>query len=176
MDIKAKCKFDYDSIRALTHLSLFKKANPKKRLLTMSVISAILALVIALEALIFSDADMVGLLCVVIGIILLECYLYFLVPRIRYRTLGKIKNAENEYIFSDNALKVFTKSQEYCGEAEIDYSFFVKIYETSKYFFIFQTNNQAFIVDKSTIEGGTVEDVSNKLSAYVKGQYIICKY
>lgn len=43
MEIIAKCKFDFESIKALTHLSLFKKANPKKRFLTWSIISGILA-------------------------------------------------------------------------------------------------------------------------------------
>ena len=34
----------------------------------------------------------------------------------------------------------------------------------------------AFIVDKNTIEGGTVEEIRNKLSAFVTNKYIVCKY
>ena len=176
MEIKAKCKFDFDSIRALTHLSLFKKANPKKRFLTWSIISAILAAVIIFEMIVFSDAMLIELLCVAGVLFLLECYLYFLLPKIRYKALAKMKDAENEYIFCDNVLKTFTKSKEYNGEAEIEYSLFVKVYETSKYFFMFQTKNQVLLVDKNTIEGGTVEDIRNKLTTYVKDKYIICKY
>ena len=176
MEIKAKCKFDFDSIRALTHLSLFKKANPKKRFLTWSIISAILAVVIIFEIIVFSDAMLIELLCVAGVLFLLECYLYFLLPKIRYKALAKMKDAENEYIFCDNVLKTFTKSQEYNGEAEIEYSLFEKVYETTNYLFLYQTNNQVFIVDKSTIEGGTVEEIRNKLSAFVKNKYIVCKY
>ena len=176
MEIKAKCKFDFDSIRALTHLSLFKKANPKKRFLTWSIISAILAVVIIFEMIVFSDAMLIELLCVAGVLFLLECYLYFLLPKIRYKALAKMKDAENEYIFCDNVLKTFTKSQEYNGKAEIEYSLFVKVYETSRYLFLYQTNNQVFIVDKFSIENGTVEDIRNKLSAFVKDKYIICKY
>ena len=33
VEIRAKCKFNKDSIRALAHLATFKKADPKKRLL-----------------------------------------------------------------------------------------------------------------------------------------------
>lgn len=87
-----------------------------------------------------------------------------------------MQNVENEYMFSDNVLKVFSKSQEYNGEAQIEYSFFVKVYETTKYLFLYETNNQVFVVDKSTIEGGTVEDIRNKLSTFVKDKYITCKY
>ena len=175
MEIKAKCKFDLESIRALTHLSLFKKANPKKRFLTWSIISGILAVIIILEMIIFSDAMLIELLCVAV-ILFLLCYLYFLLPKIRYKALAKMKDVENEYIFCDNVLKTFTKSQEYNGEAEIEYSLFVKVYETSRYLFLYQTNNQVFIVDKFSIENGTVEDIRNKLSAFAKDKYIICKY
>ena len=176
MEIKAKCKCDFESIRALTHLSLFKKANPKKRFLTWSIISGILAVIIILEMIIFSDAMLVELLCVAGILFLLECYLYFLLPKIRYKALAKMKDAENEYIFCDNVLKTFTKSQEYNGEAEIEYSLFVKVYETSRHLFLYQTNNQVFIIDKNTIEGGTAEDIRNKLSSFVKDKYVICKY
>ena len=125
---------------------------------------------------IFSDTMLIGVLCVAIILFLLECYLYFLLPKIRYKELAKMKDAENEYIFCDNVLKTFTKSQEYNGEAEIEYSLFVKVYETSKHLFLYQTNNQVFIVDKNTIEGGTVEEIRNKLSAFVTNKYIVCKY
>ena len=98
MEIRAKCKFDFVSIRALTHLSLFKKANPQKSFFTWTIISAILAVVIILEMIIFSDTMLIGLLCVAIILFLLECYLYFLLPKIRYNALAKMKNAENQYI------------------------------------------------------------------------------
>ena len=176
MQIKAKCKFDFESIRALTHLSLFKKANPKKWFLIWSIISAILAVVVILEMIVFSDAMLIELLCVAVVLFLLECYLYLLLPKISYKSLAKMKDAENQYIFCDDVLKTFTKSQEYNGEAEIEYSLFVKVYETSRYLFLYQTNNQVFIVDKNTIEGGTVEEIRNKLSAFATNKYIVCKY
>ena len=176
MEIRAKCKYDFDSVKALTHLSLYKKANPKKRFLTWSIVSAILAGIIVLETIIFSDAVLIELLSAIIVLFLLECYLYFLLPKIRYNALAKMKDTENEYVFCDDVLKTFTKSQEYNGEAEIKYSLFVKVYETTRYLFLYKTNNQVFIVDKYTIEGGTVEEIRNKLSAFVKDKYIICKY
>ena len=75
MEIKASCKFDYDSIRALTHLWSFKKVNPKKSFLTWSIITAILACVIIAEMIIFSDAMPIQLLCLAIALFLFECYL-----------------------------------------------------------------------------------------------------
>lgn len=176
MEIKAKCKFDFESIKALTHLSLFKKADPQKSFLTWSIISTILAVIIVLEMIIFSDAMLIELLCLAIVLFLFECYLYFLLPKIRYKAMAKMKGAENEYVFCDTVLKIFTKSNEYNGKAEIEYSLFVKAYETSRYLFLYQTRNQVFVVDKFTVEGGTSEDIRNKLATHVKDKYIICKY
>ena len=177
MEIKAKCKFDKDSIRALAHLSTFKKSNPKKTVIARTILCLILLLVIVAELVVF-DFDVVPIILIVVDllVILIDFFMYFGLPKIQYKALAKMKDVENEYIFCDNVLKTFTKSQEYNGEAEIEYSLFVKVYETSKYFFMYQTNNQVFIVDKSTIEGGTVEEIRSKLSAFVKDKYILCKY
>lgn len=176
MEIKAKCKFDFDSIRALAHVSAFKKADPKKRFLTWSVISAILTLAMVLEMVIFFDTLLISLLYIVVVLFLLQCHLYFLVPKIQFKALAKMKDTEVKYVFGDNSLKVFTANLEYTSESKMEYSLFVRVYETTKYIFVYKTNNQVHIIDKSTIEGGTAEDIRNKLTPYVKDKYVICKY
>ena len=177
MEIKARCKFDLETVKALTHLTMYKKADPRKRLIFWSVAFAILFIIIILEIIAFGfDTTLAVLLGVEIFGLLLIYFWYFIIPKIQYKSLAKMQNVENQYIFCDDVLKTFTKSQEYNGEAEIKYSLFVKVYETTRYLFLYQTNYQVFIVDKSTIEGGTVEEIRNKLSAFVKDKYIICKY
>jgi hypothetical protein len=177
MQIKAKCKYDLESVKALTHLTMYKKADPKNRLIFCSTAFAILFIIIILEIIAFGfDTILAVLLGVDVFGLLLIYFWYFIIPKIQYKSLAKMQNVENQYIFCDNVLKTFTKSQEYNGEAEIEYSLFVKVYETSKYFFMYQTNNQVFIVDKSTVEDGAVEEIRNKLSTFVKDKYIICKY
>ena len=177
MEIKAKCKYDLDSVKALTHLIMYKKSDPRKRLIFWSTAFAILFIIIILEIIAFGfDTILAVLLGVEIFGLLLIYFWYFIIPKIQYKSLAKMQNVENQYIFCDNVLKTFTKSQEYNGEAEIEYSLFVKAYETSRYLFLYQTNNQVFIIDKNTIEGGTVEEIRNKLSAFATNKYIICKY
>lgn len=177
MEIRAKCKYDFDSVKALAHLTMFKKANPKKRLIFWTVVFAILFGIIILEMVIWgADSILLVLLSVEIIWLMVLYFWYFFIPKIQYKALSKMKDIENEYVFCDDELKAFTKSEEYNGEVTIEYSFFVKVYETMKYLFLYQTNNQVFIVDKSTVEGGTVEDIRNKLNIYVKDKYIVCKY
>lgn len=176
MDIKAKCKYDYESIKALTHFSLFKRANPKKRIISLIIIFSALTLLVLLKILLSRDTDLLIYLCILIVVLLIENYLYFIVPKLRYRSLAKLKDSENEYVFSDKILRINNKSQDYSGESNIEYSFFVKVYETSRYLFLYQTNNLVFIVDIDTLEGGTIEDIRNIFSECNNGKYIICNY
>ena len=178
MEIKAKGKLDFKAIKALTHLTMFKKANPKKSFLTLLIILTVLTGILVFEMIFFSDYTLLLSLTLSLDffLVLLLCYSYFLLPKITYKSMAKMKDAENEYIFYDGFLKGFTKINEYNAEARIEYSSLVKVYETSKYLFLYQTKQQAYIVDKSTIEGGTVEEIRNNISAFLKDKYIICKY
>ena len=82
----------------------------------------------------------------------------------------------NEYIFGDSKLKVYSKGEQYNAETEVEYSLFVNVYETSKYFFLYQTQNQVYVIDKYTIEGGSAEDIKSKIIPFLRDKYIVCKY
>lgn len=177
MEVSAKCRYDYASVKALTHLAMFKKANPKSQLTLWTAVFAFFSLVIILEILAFGANKTLFVLlgAEIFGIVLLH-FLYFAVPKIQHKAMAKMQNIENQYVFYDNVLKIFTKGQEYNGEAEINYSLFVRAYETNDYLFLYQTNNQVFIVNKRTVEGGTAGDIRSRLTSYLKDKYIICKY
>lgn len=176
MEIRAKSKFDYDSIKALIYVSLYKKANPKKNFIAQTIVAAFLALVVTLEMIIFSDTELVLLLCVLITIILIQAFVYFILPKIRYNAMLNMKGIENEFVFTDDGVRIVSKSEDYNGEGEIKYSMLFKVYETSDYFFLFQNKSQAFIVDKSTIESGFAGEIRNKLVSCLQNRYIVCWY
>ncbi len=177
MQIKAKSKFDKDSVKALFYLTLYKKSNPNKAFIYRSVLCVFMFLFgiylyprfkVTIIPIFYIACTSIVFVC--------SCIMHFLLPKIQYKSLSNMKETENEYIFCDDVIKIFTKNNEYNGSAEIEYSLFVKVYETSKFFFLYQTQNQVFIVDKSTIENGTAGDIKNKLLSYVKDKYIVCKY
>lgn len=177
MEIRAKCKFDYDTIKEFVHLAAYRKFNPKKVIKSDIIICIISLLVSIATQIAFGFNFFISIMDITILIITaLILFLHFGFPRIQYNSLVKMNIVENEYIFYDNIIKSFTKGKGYSGESELEYSLFTKVYETSKYFLLFQSNNQAFIVDKSTIEGGSADDIRNKLSSFVKEKYYICKY
>ena len=114
MEIKAKCKYDLDSVKALTHLTMFKKANPKKRLMFWTGVFALLFGIIVLEIILFGvDTILLVLLGLVIIWLLVLYFWYFFIPKIQYKSLSKMKDIQNEYIFCNDELKAFTKSVEY---------------------------------------------------------------
>ncbi len=176
MEIKASCKFDYASAKALAHLSFYGKWNPKHRFIFWTVVYGIMLLMIGLEWLWLRNPMLLAFMGICIGFILLQFYTYFLLPKIRYKAMGKTQGIENVYVFMDDGIKASARGAGIETSGEMAYTTFIRVLETSRYFFIFQSKNQAFLVDKSTIEGGTAEQIRSRLSAVEGMKYTICNY
>ena len=174
MEITAKCIYDLKAVTALHRLQMFKKADPKKRMLLWGIVYGVLAAIILLEILLW-QAELLHLIVLLAVVMLLGCYLFFIAPKSVYKAQGNLRDAENIYTFRDDNVHIVSKTSQYSGEAQVEYEMFLKIYETSEYFFLYQTKQQAFIVDKSTIRGGTAEDIRSCLKGRVK-KYVLCKY
>ena len=174
MEITAKCVYDLKSVQAMQRLQMFKKADPKKAMILWSSLYGVFVLLL-LSMAISGYEKVIMLLALLVAVWLEACYFYFLFPKQRYKAQGKLKDAENTYTFGENSVHIVSQAEQYTGEAQVEYGLFIKVYETSEYFFVFQTKSQVFLVDKSTIQGGTAEDIRNRLSGAVK-KYVICKY
>ena len=177
MEVRAKCKFDPASIRALSHLQFYGKYNPKVRMrLRMCFYLAVLSLFVVNIILFGFEQKFLTMFVVCLLVIFFECFAFFIYPKIQFRAMAKLQYASNEYTFCDDVLKVVTVSDYFQGNEELRYSLFIKVYETSAFFFLFQTKTQVLIVDKSTIENGTEEEIRNQLTASMQGKYIVCHY
>ena len=177
MQIQANCKYDFEATKSLTYLTMFKRGNPKKRMLLITIFFVVLFFIVIFEIIIFGiDATFILLSIIIVFMLLINYFMWYLSPKVRYNSLAKLKNICNEYIFTEESVFATTKSTEYEGKVEIAYTLFVKVYETSNYLFLFQTQNQVYMVDKSTLVGGTIEEIRNKLCNHLYNKYIICKY
>lgn len=176
MPISASCKLDRNAIKALTYLSLYKKADPKKRFVFWLVIFSVLSALSLFQLIRAGDTMLLILLCVSVFVLLIQIYLYIFLPRIKYRALKNIAETENQYFFHESSLKIISRSVYLSGESVIQYSLLSVVYETAEYLFLFQSDNQAFIVDKSTISDGSIEELRQRLCTYFKGSYCICDY
>ena len=175
MEVRAKSKFDYETIKELAHRSSFRIIKPR----AMAILMAICNIIIwgcFIESYLYYEIganDFFTLIVIIVcdGIL---AYIYWGVPKIRYKALGKLQNLENEFIFGDETMKIINRSEEYTGQGEIKYSIIPKVMETPKYIFIYQDLRSVYIIDKSTITNGTIEDIRAKLAQYVpQKKYII---
>ncbi|MBR6562986.1 MAG: YcxB family protein [Clostridia bacterium] len=176
MEIKASCRLDLESMRALVHLRAYRGKSPKKRLTASLIMLPLLYALIIFEMIAFGiNTLLVVLLVVTVALTFLTVYNHFLMPKASYKRLGVMQGSINSYTFRDEDIVVSTVSSEYNGEAIVSYSVIVSAFETSRYFFLTQTNSTCFVVDKSTVLGGTAEQLRQKLQSAVP-KYVLCKY
>ncbi len=149
MNIRASIILDKAAVRALTHLSLFGKRKPK---------SCVAALLVSwLLLLLFSVSEMIafGFNYLVLTIIIastfsaiIMSYLYFILPTLQWKNLGKLQNTINTYDFFDTYFIVSTEGESISATSNLEYCALVRASETERYFFLWQTKASAFIIDK----------------------------
>lgn len=177
MEIKASCKYDLNAMKAFTRRNMYIKANPKSRMIVTTILYAILMLLIVFCLIVFGhNSTLYTILGLCVLMLVWLYFTYFLSPIIRYNAQEKMKDVKNEYIFYDDIIKASTEGDEFKGETKIEYSLLVKAYETNEYFFIYITKRQAFIIDKSTVEGGSPLEIRQKLMSCLDDKYIVCDY
>ncbi len=81
MEVKASCNFDFESVKALTYLTMFNKGNPKKKMLFSNILFGILLVVLILEIIILgSNSSLIfGAVVAFLGLFL-NMYMWFLFP------------------------------------------------------------------------------------------------
>ena len=176
MEVKAKCKYDYEAIKALTRLLFSGKRNPKTIFAVNLILQAAVLILIIIKAIYSSNNKEWLFFAIWLLLVIITVYCYYILPRIRYNALAKLKNTENDFVFCDSFMKIISNGFGLSGQTEIQYSTLVKVYETSKYFFVYQMKNSVIIVDKSTVTDGLPEDIRNRLQAFLGDKYYICKY
>ena len=90
MEIRAKCKLDFDSTKALTHLSFYKKTNPKKAVRLREIFCFILLFVIIAELIVFGfDSALSNLIYVDLFMIALNLIYVFCHTKITIQGFGE---------------------------------------------------------------------------------------
>lgn len=178
MGIQASCTFDEKTLTALNRCMLTRKRDPKKRLWTIAVVYGLLGALILLELWWLGPNSMLTFMLILLIVVFLCClYRYFWAGKVRYCRLGSMQGIVNSYVFYQDEMAVASNSTGYNADGKIQYHLIKKVKETSAYFFIFMNNNQAFIVEKSTITGGTADQIRGYLSIWVdEKKYTVCKY
>ena len=177
MQIQAGCTLNYESIKALTHVSFYKRKEPRKTFIVRCTYSVVLTLAIFVMILVYGmDMTLLLLLFCAAVITGFYCFCYWQLPKMQYKALQGMRGLEIEYTFFDESMRVANKSDQMRGESEIRYVAISKVMETSCYLFIYQNKNQVYVVDKTSMAEGATAEVRKALTPYVKEKYILCKY
>jgi len=165
---------DFDAIKAFVHVCTFGKKHPPAYI-SFSLVFSIMGFVLCVFGAVFFGIGWIYAVLMA-AFIILDCYIYFGLPRVQYAAQHKFKEAVNEYVFTDEEMHVTSVGKNYSENLVISYSVIEKVIETSRYMFIFQTRYMAHIVDKTTINRGTAEQIRDKLRPGLGKKYMMCKY
>lgn len=177
MEIKAKTTYNYEVYRDFQRFNIFKGKNSANGKVWILIISFVGIAVSIFNLIAFGSDSIVWLMMAIIILAdLLFGYMYFIVPKIQYKSAKKFADIENNYIFKDDELSTTSNNAQYNGSSTMKYEMIFKVYESKDYFFIYINKMQAYIVDKSQIIDGTAEEIRAAILKYLPPKkYIVCK-
>lgn len=177
MEIRAGVRYDYKACRAMAHAYSYKRKNPMRTMLLHICLAFLLGALAAYTARLSGEwTPYILVFGICILMVALELITYFLLPRLQYNSMSKMKDISNLYVFRDEDVTATTDSEEYRGETVISYTLLDRVMETKDYFLLFENKRQAFLVDKATLEGNDTEKLREKLKAVLGKRYISCRY
>ncbi len=154
MEIKASAVYSKEAIVKFSSCQI----KDNKAIVIATVVISVLCLFISIIS-ITGQLYFEGILLLLL-VAFFWFYTFYLLPRINYKqNVRKFGEIKQDYIFTDKKLIATTDSCGTKGTAETEYASLIKIVETNEYWYIYLTKAQAMIVDKSTVDGGTVEDL-----------------
>lgn len=99
-------------------------------------------------------------------------YMYFVIPHSRWKRVAATPKGETFLTFLDKSVHVKTFiGGERRREGAMAYTDFFRFKETKKYFFLYVAQNQALIIDKAALDGGSPAELRGKLKEYKSVSY-----
>lgn len=177
MEVKAASVYDYKTIRTFIYTNAFGKENPKTQIITGGIFCIIL-MTVNIAVMSVHGFDCINFVCFIITAIILFrcCNLYFFVPKKSYELFAKMKNLVTYYVFKDDEVIISSNTDGYQSDRNIKYYLLTKAIETKGYIYIYIAEEDAFVVDISTVTNRTLDDIRQKLMGVLGEKYYICNY
>jgi hypothetical protein len=123
----------------------------------------------------FEEDEFFPILCLTTGLVLLVALLFiiFALPGMIYsKNISSLAKKTQHYVFENDYFTVRAGGNEEEGFSKIKYSSLSKVHETKNYFYIYISNLQAYVLDKSQITNASPEELSRLLqSSLEKNRY-----
>ncbi len=172
MEIKTISKIDEKSMITYIRCGMFI-INPIVSLIVYAAVTIgllIMILVGDIKSADFGDTILFSIMFVLLSFLL--CYMYFVLPKARWKKVAAAPKGETHLIFTQKAIHITT----YVGgerrrEGNASYTDLERIKETKEYFFLYVARNQALIVEKSKLQGGTADELKAIFKSYKSLKY-----
>lgn len=166
MEIKAQSVYDRETVKKFAKVTLLQF---QIFLLVFDIVYFLLMLSVTQS-----------FIAAFIGLILMTLFIVLLIAvsvNQQYKVLGKFQEGKNYFLFRDNdfTYSSVTTDGGCRDQGIISYSFPVKAIESGDYLYIYIQQNRAFIIDKRTIENGTIDNIRCKLMPILGKKYKIKK-
>lgn len=158
MEIKVSSKYDWETVKKFYN---FNNLTRRRGLLVFFVIWFVF-MSIPLANMIISGnftSESAPTLTLFIVLTIAIVFIYIGLPKVRYNKNKIIHNSENFFAFGEDEIAIKSNNQLHNESCTIKYNAIWRIYETKGFIYIFINPNQANIVDKSTVEGGSAMDL-----------------
>jgi hypothetical protein len=177
MKITANTKYDLKVYMASHRVQMLRGTNPKTIMLWASIVFTLIIVNLIVQLTKYGNSLGVWIIFSVAVVLLVGYgYMFFIRPRNRYKAANKFENFQTSYVFNNEEMISTTIADEKSGTVSLKYNMMLKVMETSEYLFVFQSKNSVHVVDKSSIENGTVDEIRNVMSEVLKDNYTVCKY
>lgn len=156
MEIKASSKYDWETVR---EFNLFHQVKCRLWLYVVFIVLVIfnvlcLALLTACDLL---TTPLIALEFVVFYSCFMVLLKVFIIPKIRFNKNKIFHNVENTFVFEEYAMRADQYGENASSSSSVRYAVIWRIYETDRFFYIYVSSRQAYVVDKSTVTGNTAE-------------------
>ena len=155
MKFSATTVYDEERVLRFNSFVVLKKRVFWSVMIACNILVAIsVALCLVLEP---QDRTVLGYAALVGFIDVAVAFCFFILPRFTLKKSFAL-NANVAFIFEEDVFKVFATMKNGTDSAEMNYSAIVKIMESKQDIYIFVSNNQSYILDKSGFNVGCAEE------------------
>lgn len=177
MNITVNCTYDKKAITTFARSGLYKKADPRKRFIEFIAIALFCIMCVAITVAVggFDSKALIPIALFAL-ILLLQLYIYLILPRIIFNARKNLGNVRQTLTFTDDEIISLSSSDEFGATEKISYNIPVSIRETKNYVFFYITKQSAYIIDKSGISDTDLTELHKLFALRFGEKYTILNY
>lgn len=166
MEIKAQSIYNEETMKALAKIVIKQKLLP---------IYLVLTVLLTIELAIIANVATAVIFMVFFAAV--TAFTMKVSMSAQYKNLYKLQGTHNYFLFRDNDFTCASKSPtgEYQGNCLYSYTLIYRVVETKNHLVIYINKVQAHIIDKNTIEDGTIDNIRCRLMPLLGKKYKITK-